>query len=66
MLLVIIAMMLGTGIALWVLANLVGEEEDPGLQSSAMRKPRLRMPVKSILANDWATSRPKPRNPAAR
>ena len=66
MLLVIVAMMLGTGVALWVLANLLGEEEDPGRQSSAKpQKARLAKPVKSILADGWASPRPKRRNPTA-
>ena len=65
MLLVVVSLMLGTGVALWVLANLLGEEGDPSLQSPAKPKLRLAKPVKSILADGWSSPRPRPRNPTA-
>jgi len=63
MLLIIVAMMLGTGVALWVLANLLGEEEELGRQSPSQPNTRRAKPVKSILADGWAASRPRRRHP---
>ncbi len=65
MLLVIVAMMLGTGAALWVLATLLGEEEDPDRQSPPKQQPHLQKPVKSLLAEDWVPPSQKPRSPTA-